>query len=194
MPLGRSAWPFLLALFLLVGCAAPRTQPPMVDAAPTIVVVVRHGEKEAADAAAQRLESDPELSAAGRARAQALAGLVADARVGAVYATQYRRTQQTAEPTAQRFGLKVQLYSASRNLVPDAAALAAEIRAQHRGESVVVVGHSNTVPSIVEALSGHPVEEIDEAVYDNAFVVVLPASGPARLYRMRYGAPAALPG
>lgn len=191
MPFARYARPLLLPLVLLASaCATPRAPEPapaLMQAAPTTIVVVRHGEKAAASAADQRLEADPPLSAAGEARARALAELLADAQIGAVYATQYRRTQLTAEPTARRFGLAVQAYPASRAVAEDAAALAAEIRERYRGQSVLVVGHSNTVPAIVEALSGAPVAEIDEAVYDNAFVVVIPQAGAARLYRLRYG-------
>lgn len=189
MPLARHARLILLPLLLLISaCAAPRaTQPAPAPAAPTTLVVVRHGEKAALSAADQRLEADPPLSASGEARARALAELLAGARIDAVYATQYRRTQQTAAPTAERFGLTVQTYSASRAVAEDAARLAAEVLSRHRGGSVLVVGHSNTVPAIVQALSGQPVDEIDEAVYDNAFVVVIPAAEEARVYRVRYG-------
>jgi broad specificity phosphatase PhoE len=190
MPLARHARLFLLPLVLLLSaCAAPRApQPAPTPAAPTTVVVVRHGEKAALSAAEQRLEADPPLSAAGEARSRSLAELLAGARIDAVYATQYRRTQQTAEPTAERFGLTVQTYPASRAVAEDAARLTTEILSRHRGGSVLVVGHSNTVPAIVQALSGQPVDEIDEAVYDNAFVVVIPAAGAARVYRAKYGA------
>jgi len=51
---------------------------------------------------------------------------------------------------------------------------------------VLVVGHSNTVPEIVKALSGITVPAITDAEYDHIFVVVIPATGSPRLIRLRF--------
>ena len=63
------------------------------------VFVVRHAER--ADDGAAKLEDDPDLSAAGRARAEALAAALEDAGITAIFATQYKRTHQTAAPLAK---------------------------------------------------------------------------------------------
>ncbi len=67
-------------------------------------------------------------------------------------------------------------------------ALAREILAKHAGGIVVVVGHSNTVPAVVQALGGAAVPEIPEREYHNLFVVVIPSTGPPSTIRARYGA------
>jgi phosphohistidine phosphatase SixA len=123
---------------------------------------------------------DPGLNAAGRRRAEALARLAGAAGVTAIRTSEFRRTQQTVEPLAQRLGL-------TPAVAPDAAELAQRIRAAELGDVVVVAGHSNTVPELLGALGVGTVPVITEAEFDNLFVVtVLPASG-AGLLRLRYG-------
>ena len=52
-----------------------------------------------------------------------------------------------------------------------------------------MVGHSNTLPLLTEALAGVPIQPIPDSEYDRLLVVVIPPSGPARLIQSRYGAP-----
>ncbi|HEX7112683.1 MAG TPA: histidine phosphatase family protein [Mizugakiibacter sp.] len=168
------------ALALLAALAMPAAQ--AADAA-TVVVVVRHAEK-AADGG-----RDPALTAAGRARAAALAETLASMRVSHVYATPYRRTRDTAAPTAAARGLTVDVRAIPGGDV-DAyvRALRADILAHHRGETVLVVGHSNTMPQTVAALCGCAAAPMEEREYDRLSVVVLDG-GSARLAVARYGAP-----
>jgi broad specificity phosphatase PhoE len=185
----------VLALLALAASllAAPSSLPGQATAPPqtagtTTVVVVRHAEKAADD------PQDPSLTPAGQERARALADALQDAGVAALYSTQYRRTRGTAEPLAQKLGLTVKVQPVGpANAGSYAQELAREIRARHAGRTVVVVGHSNTVPGIVQALSGRAVAPIGDAEYDHLFVVQLPASGEPRLLRARYGAPSAAP-
>ena len=150
--------------------------------APTVVMVIRHAEK-AADQG-----SDPSLAEAGQQRARSLIEAVGDAAVTAIYSSQFKRTQETVAPLAAHLGLAVTTVAISRdNLATYPTLLADQILAEHRGETVVVVNHSNTVPLIVEALGGTPVPEIPESEYDHFFVVVVPASGPVRTIRAQYG-------
>jgi len=148
----------------------------------TTVVLVRHAEKATDD------PRDPSLSPAGQERAQALLSVLRNAGVTAIYATQYRRPQQTAAPLAQQLGLSiVERPATAANASTYARDLAQEIISTHAGKTVLVAGHSNTVPEIVEALSGSSVQPISESEYDHLFLVVVPASGPARLFQVRYG-------
>jgi broad specificity phosphatase PhoE len=183
--------PPLLRRFLLVLClaavpaaAAAQSHAEQAGAAPTTVIVVRHAEKATDD------PHDPGLTAAGEARARTLLDVVGDAGVAAIFSTQFRRTRATVEPLARNLGLPVVVREAASGQAERyAQELAHEILATFAGRSVVVVGHSNTVPQIVHALSGHHVAEISEQEYDHLFVVVVSAGGTARLFRARYGAP-----
>lgn len=169
-------------LTVLLGLAGPIAGESPED--PITIVVVRHAEKTDDD------PDDPSLSRAGEARAGTLLNVLADARVAAIYSTQFRRTLDTAAPLAGQFGLTVKIREiASGQATTYAYDLAAEIRARHAGETVVVVGHSNTVPQMVQALSGIPVKPIGEAEYDHLFIVILPPGDQdVRLIRSRYGA------
>ena len=145
----------------------------------TTVVVVRHAEKED-----RPDDPDPPLSAVGIERATLLARMFGDTPIAAAYASEYERTQATVRPLAAHHGIDVTVHPAA-----DFAGLADVIRVRHAGATVVVAGHSNTVPAIIEALGGGPVEPIDESVYDNLYVVTLGPAGPRSLVRLRYGAP-----
>lgn len=166
-----------LGLLAAWGVGAVRAQDATGE---TVVVLVRHAEKEAGD--------DPALDEAGRGRAAALAHALSEWPGGAIYVSQFRRTRETAAPLAEAWGVEPVVVDAR-----DVTGLAARIR-EGRAERVVVVGHSNTVPALVEALGAEAPEQIAEEVYDDLFVVTLAADGGARLVRLKYGSPTPTPG
>jgi len=151
-----------------------------VQAADLRVIVVRHAEKATDD------KRDPTLSAAGKERAKALAQMLRDEPLVATYATQYRRTQLTAAPSAYASKLRVTVRPAGES----AASLAAQIKHKHENGSVLVVGHSNTVPDIVAALSGQEITAIADEEFDRYYIVSWPAQGSAKLESGRYPPPA----
>lgn len=168
-------------LALLIALAGP-VHAQATDTSTTIVLLVRHAEK------ASESEDDPPLSAAGRERAAALAGALADAGVSAVVVTQRRRTGDTAAPLTARSGVVPDTVPTGGTVARHAAAVAARIRERHLGRTVLVVGHSNTIPAIMAALGARPMPDICDATYDQLFVLVL-RDGVARgLTRARFGA------
>ncbi len=172
----------LVALFVLAPAVSPvRAQGAQPGS--TTIILVRHAEK-AADPAA-----DPALTAAGAARAETLADFVKDAGVQAVISTQFVRTRTTAAPAAARLSLPVDILDARLT----ARATADSLLARHRGHTVLVVGHSNTVPAIVEALGAPKPADICDAGYDNVFIVTVPATGTVTAVRLHYGVKASCP-
>jgi broad specificity phosphatase PhoE len=171
----------LVALALIGGCVqTPKSANAPDRTGTTTVVLVRHAEKAAEPAA------DPPLTAEGAARAQALVEAVRGMPVTAIISTDFVRTRSTAAPLAARLGLTPEIVDAR---LRDHARLVAEgVLARHRGETVVVVGHSNTVPDIVAALGATRPPPICDAEYDNLYVVRVPPSGSATVERRRYGA------
>jgi broad specificity phosphatase PhoE len=144
------------------------------------VILVRHAEKAQAPAA------DPPLTPAGRQRAELLASMLAGAGVQAIYATEYQRTRQTAQPLAARLHLTVESINAK-----DQAALLESIRSRKEGVALVV-GHSNTVPAIISGLGGPPVE-IPDSAFDDFFILTI-SGRDVSLLKLRYGeAPAGSP-
>lgn len=150
-------------------------------AANTTILLVRHAEKEATPA------TDPPLTSAGNARANALIELAKDAGVNAVISTEYLRTRNTAAPIAAKLGLTTEIIGARAS----ARVTADSILARHRGHTVLVVGHSNTVPALVAAFGAPQPAEICDAGYDNVYVVTVPASGATSVVRLHYGEKAA---
>lgn len=161
------AW--IALCLLLVGTACSTA--PDSHAAATTFVVVRHAEKASDD------PRDPSLTERGRQRAAALAASLAKEPVVAVYATDYRRTRQTAQPLATAHGLEVTSYDAKQATGDFVAAL----RRRHGIGTVIIVGHSNTVPDIASALCRCTAAKIDESDYGNLYTVRVDASGRAML-------------
>ena len=148
---------------------------------PTVVVVVRHAEKAATPA------NDPPLTEAGVARAKALAAVLAGADVQAVISTPLIRTRETARPSAEARGLTIETVPLAATVAEHAAAVASAVR-KHRGKTVLVVGHSNTVAAIIAALGGPNMPDLCDTEYSKLFTLIL--DGPsARLVRGSYGAP-----
>lgn len=144
----------------------------------TTVIVVRHAEK-----IIDKNNPDVELDPAGHARAQEIVRLFSDAGINTIFATQYKRTQQTVKPLADKLGLQTVVINA-RNT----SDLIAQIRAQHSGQTIFIAGHNNTVPEIVAALGGPQYPTIPETEYDHLYVVTVYRTGKAKVVKMRYGA------
>jgi broad specificity phosphatase PhoE len=123
-------------------------------------------------------------------RAEALARVLEGAEIAAIYSSQTLRTESTVRPLSQRIGIAISYGSASFD---DPAAysrqLAAEVLAKHRGQNVVIVNHSNTVPVIVETLSGQAVQPMSDYEYATLFIVTIPPDGPPSVVRAQYGQP-----
>jgi len=136
-------------------------------ASTTTIFVMRHAEKAAAPA------EDPPLSPAGEARALELAQHFGRAPKGlgldSIFVTELRRTQETVQPLANRLGVPVIVVPAS-----EPKRVARRALDENRGGRVLIVGHSNTVPAIVDALSGVKVPEMSELEYGIVYVVIVP--------------------
>jgi phosphohistidine phosphatase SixA len=145
----------------------------------TTVILIRHAEK-----VIDPNNSDPDLSPAGQTRAQELARMFGDAGINTIYATQYKRTQQTVKPLADKLGLPItQVNSKS---TPE---LLSQIRGPHRGETIFIAGHNNSVPEIIAALGGPTYPIIPDSEYDNLYVVTVYRTGKAKVVKMKYGSP-----
>ncbi|MCY7355170.1 MAG: histidine phosphatase family protein [Lysobacter sp.] len=157
----------LLLASLLAACMSNPRQP----AADSTFIVVRHAEKATDD------PRDPALTETGRARADALAASLSNAPLVAAYATAFRRTQQTAAPSARAHALTVITYDAKQ----PAAEFAAQLKGTHRVGIVLVVGHSNTVPDIAAALCDCQVPRMNDTEYDRRMTIRIAPNGAANL-------------
>lgn len=129
------------------------------------VFLIRHAEK------AQEPAGDPVLSEAGRQRAARLPALLANALPALVIASQYQRTQLSAQPVADAAGLAVTVMAVGKDDGTYPQRVLDAICALQDGATAVVVGHSNTVPAMVSAWTGEPVAPIADDEFDRLFVV-----------------------
>ena len=151
------------------------------QSAPTVVIIVRHAEKGTTPA------NDPPLTDLGAARAKALAGALANANVQAVITTQLLRTRETARPLAEARGLEIETVATSAQVADHAKAVADAVR-RHAGQTVLVVGHSNTVTQIIAALGGPKMADLCDSEYSNLYTLVLDGAA-GRLVQGTFGAP-----
>jgi len=152
----------ILCIPLLLAVAA--------DATP-VVFIVRHAEKAATGG------NDPELSVEGQNRAKALARILKDSQITTVFVTEFKRTQETAAPTAKEAQVSSVVVPAN-----DVGSLAAKVRGLNG--NALVVGHGNTIPELMKALGIATPIAIPENDYSEIFVVSL--HDPPQLLRLHY--------
>lgn len=160
-----SAHSYLLPMKRLLALATFLVAPVLAHAQPSMVILVRHAERDTTP------PRDPVLTAAGQARARALHRAIASAGVGSVIATQFQRTQLTAKPLADSLELTPIIVAASSPVSAHAEAIASAVRSRPKGEVVLVVGHSNTIPAIIAALGGPKYADLCESQYSNLYVL-----------------------
>lgn len=142
---------------------------------PTVVHVVRHAEK-----AAARGVRDVDLSPAGHARAADLPRQLDVSKIEAVFVTPYSRTRQTAAAVLQATGLEPEVYPAN-----DISSFVVNV-VRFEGAHVLIVGHCDTVPHILDGLGVSERVRLTLADYGDLFTVYL-ADGPVRLEHGRFG-------
>lgn len=167
-----------LAIIALLFVTAFSTGVNAADQPGLTLILVRHAEKQIVPPE----NKDPDLSVEGLARAEELARMFGGSGITAIYATQYKRTQQTVKPLADKLKLPVTQVEARAT-----ADLVKQLRARPAGEVIFIAGHNNTVPEIIAALGGPKFPIIPETEYDNLFVLTVNADGSARLLKMKYG-------
>jgi broad specificity phosphatase PhoE len=161
----------------------------------TVILVIRHAERndgENCTPTSVKGRPNPTLAITGSARAQTLAHVGGEDSIAAIYASEFCRTQQTVQPLAAQLGLTVNIvdqFEADGSTV-NVNNLIDQIWANNRGQVILVAGHTNTVPVIVERLSGISIAAIDETDFDNLYVVVVPRWwGRTKVVRLKYGTP-----
>ncbi|MEZ4792097.1 MAG: phosphoglycerate mutase family protein [Gelidibacter sp.] len=108
------------------------------------------------------------MNADGLKRAKHWSTIFGNIHFDAVYSTDYHRTKETAQPTADKNNIPVLIYQPQNNTVIE------EILKNTKGKTVLIVGHSNTVPSFVNAVIGQKkYEDIDDSNNGNLYIVTI---------------------
>ena len=152
----------LYSIFLLMSLSSfsqEEKQKPTSDI--TTYYLIRHAEKDRSDAK----EQDPHLKAEGLKRAENWSVVLGNLKFDAIYSTNYLRTKETAQPTANKNNLEITLYQ------PNPKDMDA-FKKENEGKTVLIVGHSNTIPDFVNALIGEKTyEDIDDSNNGNLYIV-----------------------
>ena len=141
----------------------------------TTVILIRHAERLATPG-----NNDPHLSAAGKSRARLLLHVLGQAKVSAIYTSEFIRTKETAQPLAAALGL-------SPIEATDTKDIKTDILLNHAGKTVLVVGHTNTVPELIGLFGDNSGHEIAENEFDNMFVATVLGEDRVRVTRLKYG-------
>lgn len=160
--------------FVVLVCAVMSVVPSLAHAE-RAVFVVRHAEK------ASPTEKDPVLSLSGEDRALQLTTFLHAIPVDAIFVTELKRTQMTAQPLADLRAKTPEVVKAD-----DTAGLVARIRALPADAVVVVVAHSNTIPPILAALGAKEKIAVRDDQYGRVFLVTPVAGGAASLLEFKY--------
>ncbi len=134
---------------------------------PTVIYIVRHAEKMSDGT------NDPDLNELGIKRAGKLAVILKNIELFAIYSSPYKRTQQTAKPVADSKNLEISPYNPSKQ-----KAFVAELLKLHNTQTILIVGHSNTIPELLNILSSSDkYQQLDDNEYDKLFVVTIDEKG-----------------
>lgn len=165
---------YLLALITLLFMGHLHAQ----DEEITTLILVRHAEK------AFDKEGDPALTVEGEERAEALAETLEGVDIDAVYSTPFKRTRLTVEPLVKRKGLEIVDYNPFK--LEDMVGTIEE----NRGKTLLISGHSNTTPAILNMLLGEDkFGQLNESDYDNLYIVYYLAVGKVKVLQLQYGEP-----
>ena len=157
----------------------------------TTVIFVRHADTDASMAGP---DDDPPLNARGRQRAELLADFLENVdvtgSVNAIYASDKRRTQETAAPLAKRLNLKVEI---ADHL--DTDGFMRHVLRDHSGEIVLIVSHSNTIQPLIDELHGSKnLKPFASDEFNRVYVVTIPRPlGKVKTLELYYEEPAAIP-
>lgn len=159
----------LTSLILSIGNPSDKMKEEQQENKVTTYYLIRHAEKDRTETG----NRDPELNTAGRERARKWAEVLKEVDFDAIYSTNFKRTTQTAQPIAEQNELEILNYD-PRNLYSD------NFKKATAGNTVLVVGHSNTTPHLANAILGQKkYHDIDDKENGALFIVQVQPDGSA---------------
>jgi broad specificity phosphatase PhoE len=148
---------------LVSSCSEAKKTEDSPEMITTTYYFIRHAEKDRTDST----NANPHLTDIGKLRANKWSTILGAETLDAVYSTNYNRTLETAQPTASKNNVDITVYD------PKAIDTPAFLKATE-GKKVLIVGHSNTIPTFVNAVIGHKkYEDIDDANNGNLYIVTI---------------------
>jgi broad specificity phosphatase PhoE len=151
----------ILTTILLLSCNESKDKKAVISKDITTFYFIRHAEKDRSDST----NKNPSLTKEGIERADKWALYFEDKDIDLVYSTDYNRTRETATPLAKMRNLEITLYSPK-------GLISGNFIAINKGKNIVIVGHSNTTPFLVNTLLGkEKYENIVDDENNDLFIV-----------------------
>ena len=152
---------FAIFLFIMFGLTG-------VYAQTSTYILLRHAEKDTSGIGSTMMKADPPLAKEGEQRALRLPEVLKAYTPDAIYSTNYTRTKTTVASLAKKFNKEIELYD------PKTLAVFSEQLLQQKGKTIVIVGHSNTTPALVNLLiKENKYATLDESVYNQLWIVTV---------------------
>lgn len=149
----------------------------VTDSIKKVYYLTRHAEKDIVP------KDNPNLTEKGLQRAALLSDILRATRVDAIYSTFYTRTLYTVDSLADIKAMKILAYDPKnmRQMIDD-------IEANDNVKATVIVGHSNSIPSLTNTLAGKDVftKTFDESDYDNFIIVYEKMNGNKEVLTLKY--------
>jgi len=147
----------------------------------TTVILIRHAERDNPSTA----NPDPRLNTSGKTRAKKLIHVAGQSDIRAIYNSHFTRSRETARPLAAHLGLSPLVMDEPQQIKKD-------ILSNHTGQTVLVVGHSDTLPDLINRLGAGSIPAIDDSEFDNLFIVKVFNQRSASVTRLKYGNPSSV--
>ncbi len=145
-----------------------------------IVFALRH---------ADRVKDEDLLKPEGVVRARLLARMLAEMRISTAFCSTARRARDTLQPLQEALGGKLTVDFVPIDGDHEPHIIAAVKKALPAAPTALVIGHSDTVVTIIKELTGQAVDKIEDWQFDKLFVLSLTAPGVGTVALLRYGAP-----
>jgi len=170
---------FTIKLFLLTGVVLAFACNSIGQLTTTQIFVVRHADRETFD----------DLNQLGSTRSSELKRTLLNAGIDSVFSTNFVRTKKTVTPLADAMRLPVLLYDSNPQLIK-------RILTNSAGKTLLVAGHSNTVPQLIKSCGCRPpFENIPDTQFDDLFLIIIEHTGTngltgntCKLLQIKYGA------
>ena len=131
-------------------------------------ILLRHAEKDTSAAGSTMMKADPPLTKEGEQRAEKLLEVLKAYSPDIIYSTNFTRTRSTVTPLAKKFNKDIQLYD------PKSLTSFAEDLLQQKGKTIIIAGHSNSTPALVNLLiKENKYPNLDESVYNQLWIVTV---------------------
>jgi len=152
----------IVFILLVIVCNFSNYAQEVKDTETTVIYFIRHAEKDRSNPN----DRNPSLTQDGLGRAIKWADVFKNEQLDAVYSTDYNRTKQTAAPAAAKNGVEVTIY--------DPRSFNSIALKEYKGKTILVVGHSNTTPAMVNTLLGYKkYKQIDDTNNGNLYTVTI---------------------